>query len=92
MAYKQYTSCVDPDHYVVDFGTHLQGYASVLLMLLTLGFGAFIIITVAGGPVAITIAIAALTGAILLLEWVFCTADLFASATTREIAPSSAWS
>src|SRR6266481_5529501 len=69
MAYKQYTSCVDPDHYVIDFGTHLQGYATVLLMLVTLGFGAFIIITVAGGPVGITIAIAALTGAILLLEW-----------------------
>lgn len=69
MAYKQYTSCVDPDHYVIDFGTHLQGYATVLLTLVTLGFGAFIIITVAGGPVAITIAIAALTGAILLLEW-----------------------
>ena len=69
MAYKQYTSCVDPDHYVIDFGTHLLGYASVLLMLLTLGFGAFIVITVAGGPVAITIAIAALTGAILLMLW-----------------------
>jgi hypothetical protein len=69
MAYKQYTSCIDPDHYVIDLGTHLVGYATIALLVFTLGFGAFIAITVAGGPVVITSVIALLTGVIFVMLW-----------------------
>jgi hypothetical protein len=69
MAYKQYTTCIDPDHYVIDLGTHLVGYATIALLVFTLGVGAFIAITVAGGPPVIIIVIALLTGVIFVMLW-----------------------
>jgi hypothetical protein len=68
MPYKQYTECVRPDLFV-DFGTHLVGYANLLLLALGGGFVAFAVIAIAGGPVAITIAIAVMTYIIILLNW-----------------------
>ena len=69
MAYKKYTSCIEPEHYVVDFGTHLLGYAQLFLMVLTIGFIAYALIAIAGGPVAIIAAVAFLTVWISILEW-----------------------
>jgi len=69
MAYKKFTTCIEPEHYVVDFGTHLAGYLSFLYMVLTIGITAFAIISIAGGSVAIIAALAVLTAYILVLEW-----------------------
>ena len=68
MAFKEYTSCVKPSHYV-DLGINLVGLANILLLLLTAGFVAFAVIAIAGGPVAITIAIAVVSAAIVMLYW-----------------------
>ena len=54
MAYKKFTTCVEPEHYVVDFGTHLLGYASILLMVLRQGLE----LTVAGSVLGVLGAIA----------------------------------
>jgi hypothetical protein len=56
-------------HYLLDFGTHLLGYASVALMVFTIGLAAYAVIAIAGGPVAITIAVAVLSVVIIVLEW-----------------------
>src|SRR5262245_41391761 len=69
MAYKKYTTCIEPENYVIDFGTHLAGYAQFILFVLTVGFAAFAIITIAGGPVAIIAALAVLTVWIAVLLW-----------------------
>jgi hypothetical protein len=68
MAFKEYTSCVKPSHYV-DFGGNIVGIANIILLVLTAGFVAFAVIAIAGGPVAITIAIAMVTAAIVFLNW-----------------------
>jgi hypothetical protein len=69
MAYKKYTTCIEPEHYVIDFGTHLAGYAQLILFVLSVGFVAFAIITIAGGPVAIVAVLAFLTVWISVLLW-----------------------
>lgn len=68
MAYKQYTECVKPAYYV-DFGLNIVGAFNLLLLVLTAGFVAYAVIAIAGGPVAITIAIAAVTTIIIVLRW-----------------------
>jgi hypothetical protein len=68
MAYKQYTSCTEPGHYV-DFGGNLVGIANIILLVLTAGFVAFAVIAIAGGPVAITVAIALVGAIIIFLNW-----------------------
>jgi hypothetical protein len=68
MAYKQYTSCVQPGHYV-DFGGNLVGISNIILLVLGAGFIAFAVIAIAGGPVGITPAIALVSAAILFLNW-----------------------
>ena len=47
MAFKKYTTCIEPEHYILDFGTHLLGYAQLVLFALSVGFVAFAIITIA---------------------------------------------
>ncbi|MBR1121746.1 hypothetical protein JQ628_09515 [Bradyrhizobium lablabi] len=69
MAFKKYTTCIEPEHYVLDFGTHLLGYAQLVLFALSVGFAAFAIITIAGGPVAIIAVLAFLTVWISVLLW-----------------------
>lgn len=69
MAYKKYTTCIAPEHYVLDFGTHLLGYASIAATALAIGFVAFAVIAIAGGPVAIIAALAVLTLWISVLLW-----------------------
>lgn len=69
MAYKKYTTCVEPEHYAIDFGTHLAGYAQLILFVLSVGFVAFAVITIAGGPVAIVAALAFLAVWISVLLW-----------------------
>lgn len=69
MAFKKHTTCIEPEHYVLDFGTHLLGYTQILLFALTVGFAAFAIITIAAGPVAIVTALAFLTVWISVLLW-----------------------
>ncbi|NJM74648.1 MAG: hypothetical protein HC852_01445 [Acaryochloridaceae cyanobacterium RU_4_10] len=69
MAFKKYTTCIEPENYTIDFGTHLAGYAQLVLMVLTIGFVAFAVITIAGGPVAIVAALAFLTAWISVLLW-----------------------
>lgn len=69
MAFKKYTTCIEPEHYKIDFGTHLLGIAQVILFVLQIGFAAFVVITVAGGPIAIVAALAVLTVWIGILLW-----------------------
>jgi hypothetical protein len=69
MAFKKYTTCIEPEHYVLDFGTHLLGYAQLILFALSVGFAAFAIITIAGGPVAIIAVLAFLAVWISVLLW-----------------------
>src|SRR5215207_1705109 len=66
MAFKQYTSCVNPGNFV-DLGINPVGISYILLLVFTLGVGAFAVITIAGGPVAITIAIALVLAIIAIL-------------------------
>jgi hypothetical protein len=69
MTYKKYTTCIKPENYVIDFGTRLAGYAQLILFVLSVGFVAFAIITIAGGPIAIIAALAFLTVWISVLLW-----------------------
>jgi hypothetical protein len=69
MAAKKYTTCIEPEHYVLDLGTHLLGFASIALLALTIGFVAYAIIAIAGGPIAITAAVAVLTLWISIYLW-----------------------
>jgi hypothetical protein len=68
MAFKEYTSCVKPSNYV-DFGVNPVGISNIILLGLAAGFVAFAVIASAGGPVAITIAIALVTSFIVYLLW-----------------------
>jgi hypothetical protein len=68
MAFKQYTKCVPPGDYV-DFGFNIVGISNIILLLLTAGFTAFAVIAIAGGPVGITLGIAAITAVIVFLRW-----------------------
>jgi len=68
MAFKEYTSCVKPSHYI-DLGINIVGIANLLLLFLVTGFIAFAVIAIAGGPVAITIAIALVSFIIVVLYW-----------------------
>ena len=68
MAFKEYTSCVKPSHYV-DLGINIVGISNIFLLAFTAGLIAFAVIAIAGGPVAITIAIAFVSFVIVLLYW-----------------------
>lgn len=68
MAYKQYTKCVKPADYI-DLGLNIVGISNFFLLLFAAGFVAFAVIAIAGGPVGITIAIAAVTTMIIMLRW-----------------------
>jgi hypothetical protein len=68
MAFKEYTKCVKPGDFV-DFGGNPVGISHIILLLLTAGFIAFAVIAIAGGPVAITIAIALVSAVIIFLRW-----------------------
>lgn len=69
MAFQAHTTCVEPENYVVDFSTRLYGFTQLILFALTVGFAAFAIITIAGGPAAIIIVLAFLTIWISVLLW-----------------------
>jgi hypothetical protein len=68
MAFKEYTSCVKPPNYV-DFGVNPVGISNLFLLAFAAGLVAFAVIAIAGGPVAITIAIALVTAFIVFLLW-----------------------
>lgn len=68
MAYKQYTSCVNLGNYI-DLGFNPVGIANTILMVFTIGLIAFAVIAIAGGPVAITAAIAVVSAVIIYLNW-----------------------
>jgi hypothetical protein len=68
MAYKEYTKCIKPANYI-DLGINLVGISNLILLVLTAGFVAYAVIAIAGGPVAITIAIAAVSAIIIVLRW-----------------------
>jgi hypothetical protein len=68
MAYRQYTSCVSPGNYV-DFGGNLVGISNMLLLVLSMGFVAFFLASILGGPAGIWIAIALDTSFIIYFIW-----------------------
>src|SRR5215213_1045719 len=69
MAYKKYTTCIEPEHYVIDLGTRLFGYVQLIFFVLSVGFVAYAIIAIAGGPAAIIAALAFLAVWISVLLW-----------------------
>lgn len=68
MAYKQYTSCVDPVNYV-DMGFNTTGIINIIVMVLVYGFFAIVIAAITGGPAAIIAAIALVAAIINYLNW-----------------------
>ncbi len=68
MAFKQYTSCVQPGNYV-DLGVNPVGISQIILLALTFGFIAFAVIAIVGGPAAIIAAIALVSAIITYLNW-----------------------
>jgi hypothetical protein len=68
MAFRQYTSCVSPGNYV-DLGFNIVGISQILLLVLSMGFVAFFLASLLGGPAGIWIAIALDTSFIIYFYW-----------------------
>jgi hypothetical protein len=68
MAYRQYTSCVNPGNYV-DLSTNLVGISQTILLALTWGFVAVFAASLIGGPAGLYAAIALDSAIITYLYW-----------------------
>jgi hypothetical protein len=68
MAYKEYTSCVKPSHYVNMGGTAI-GFRNIGILLATNGLAAFLIIAFLGAPWKLMLAIALFTSMVIYLYW-----------------------
>lgn len=68
MAYRQYTSCEQPGDYV-DFSLNAIGIRNILIVVLSGGFGAWLIAVFAGGPLALMAAVALFVSLVAYLVW-----------------------
>lgn len=68
MAYRRYTSCEQPGDYV-DFSFNAIGIRNILILVLSGGFGAWLIAVFAGGPLALMAAVALFITVVAYLVW-----------------------
>jgi hypothetical protein len=68
MAFRQYTSCEQPGDYV-DFSFNAIGIRNILILVLSGGFGAWLIAVFVGGPLALMAAVALFVTVVAYLVW-----------------------